>query len=89
MDLGFLPPDMSFFAISGTKRAGWYGPNGDSNAPLTGIMPSKTRVEQRADPSDLRRQQGVWGANYTHFVDVWVAWRLLQNNFGLDHTISV
>ena len=36
MDLGFLPENMQYFSISG--RAGFYGPKGDSNQPLTGIM---------------------------------------------------
>ena len=30
MDLGFLPPGMDYFSISG--RAAWYGPKGDSNS---------------------------------------------------------
>jgi hypothetical protein len=25
------------------------------------------------------------GAKYTHFVDLWVAYRYWQNKFGLDH----
>jgi hypothetical protein len=27
----------------------------------------------------------VWGAKYSHFVDLWVAYRYWQNKFGLDH----
>jgi hypothetical protein len=87
MDLGFLPPDMQFFAISG--RAGWYGPKGDSNAPLTGIMPSKTELNSEPIRLTFDASKAVWGAKYTHFVDVWVAWRYWQNKFGLDHTSSV
>lgn len=30
----------------------------------------------------------MWGPKYTHFVDVWVAYRDLQNRFGLDHKVS-
>jgi hypothetical protein len=30
----------------------------------------------------------MWGPKYTHFVDVWVAYRDLQNKFGLDHKVS-
>ena len=26
-----------------------------------------------------------WGPKYSHFVDVWVAYRYWQNKFGLDH----
>jgi hypothetical protein len=29
------------------------------------------------------------GAKYSHFVDVWVAYRYWQNKFGLDHNNSV
>jgi hypothetical protein len=29
------------------------------------------------------------GPKYTHFVDVWVAWRYWQNKFGLDHNASI
>jgi hypothetical protein len=28
------------------------------------------------------------GPKYTHFVDVWVAWRYWQNKFGLDHNAA-
>lgn len=87
MDLGFLPPDMQFFAISG--RAGWYGPKGDSNAPLTGIMPSKTELNSEPIRLTFDVSKAVYGAKYSHFVDVWVAWRYWQNKFGLDHTSSV
>ena len=87
MDLGFLPPDMQFFAISG--RAGWYGAKGDSNAPLTGIMPSKTELNSEPIRLTFDASKAIYGAKYTHFVDVWVAWRYWQNKFGLDHTSSV
>src|ERR1700692_1415135 len=87
MDLGFLPPDMQFFAISG--RAGWYGPKGDSNAPLTGIMPSKTEINSEPIRLTFDASKAFWGAKYTHFVDVWVAYRYWQNKFGLDHNSAV
>jgi hypothetical protein len=28
------------------------------------------------------------GPKYSHFVDVWVAYRYWQNKFGLDHNTS-
>jgi hypothetical protein len=87
MDLGFLPPDWTFFSISG--RAGWYGPKGDSNQPLTGIMPSKTELNSEPIRLTFDASKAFWGAKYTHFVDVWVAYRYWQNKFGLDHTSSV
>src|SRR6202045_166582 len=92
MDLGFLPPDMQFFAISG--RAGWYGPKGDQNAPLVGagvgINSTATKTELNSEPIRLTfdASKAVWGAKYTHFVDVWVAWRYWQNKFGLDHNAA-
>jgi hypothetical protein len=92
MDLGFLPPDMQFFAISG--RAGWYGPKGDQNSPLVGtgvgINSTATKTELNSEPIRLTfdASKAVYGAKYTHFVDVWVAWRYWQNKFGLDHNAA-
>ena len=54
------------------------GPDGSSPPPRS----SSTRT----DPSDLRRfSKAFWGPKYSHFVDVWVAYRYWQNKFGLDH----
>src|SRR5882724_8869945 len=92
MDLGFLPPDMQFFAISG--RAGWYGPKGDQNAPLVGtgvgFNSTATKTELNSEPIRLTfdASKAVYGAKYTHFVYVWVAWRYWQNKFGLDHNAA-
>ena len=92
MDLGFLPPDMQFFAISG--RAGWYGPKGDQNSPLVGtgvgINSTATKTELNSEPIRLTfdASKAVWGAKFAHFVDVWVAWRYWQNKFGLDHNAA-
>jgi hypothetical protein len=30
----------------------------------------------------------VWGAQYSHFVDVWVAYRYWRNKFGIDHSLA-
>src|ERR1700722_11656903 len=87
MDLGFLPENFQFFSISG--RAGFYGPKGDSNQPLTGIMPSKTEINSEPIRLTFDAAKAMWGAKYTHFVDLWVAYRYWQNKFGLDHTSSV
>jgi hypothetical protein len=87
MDLGFLPPDMQYFAISG--RAGFYGPKGDSNAPLTGIMPSKTEINSEPIRLTFDASKAIWGPKYSQFVTTWVAYRYWQNKFGLDHTSSV
>ncbi|HEY4282335.1 MAG TPA: hypothetical protein VGM62_04660 [Chthoniobacterales bacterium] len=89
MDLGFLPPDFQYFSISG--RAGWYGPKGNENAPL-GIAGggTATKTEFNSEPIRLTfdASKAIGGAKYSHFVDVWVAYRYWQNKFGLDHNAA-
>jgi hypothetical protein len=92
MDLGFLPENMQYFAISG--RAAWYGPKGDQNAPLVGTgvgrFSTATKTEFNSEPIRLTfdASKAVWGPKYTHFVDLWVAYRYWQNKFGLDHNAA-
>jgi hypothetical protein len=88
MDLGFLPPSMDYFSVSG--RLAWYGPKGSDTNPLpsnpaNNVFP--TKVEFNSEPIRLTfdASKAMWGAKYTHFVDVWVAYRYWQNKFGLDH----
>ncbi len=85
MDLGFLPPNMQYFSISG--RAGWYGKKGSESEPLAG---TSTAVELNSEPIRLTfdASKAIWGSKYSHFVDVWVAYRYWQNKFGLDHSAS-
>src|ERR1700738_931749 len=89
MALGFLPENMQYFAISG--RAGWYGPKGDSNAPLAGTgvgrFSTASKTELNSEPIRLTfdASKAFAGPKYSHFVDVWVAYRYWQNKFGLDH----
>jgi ABC-type Zn2+ transport system substrate-binding protein/surface adhesin len=83
MDLGFLPENAQFFSISG--RAGFYGPKGDSNAPLQTNTPSKTEINSEPIRLTFDASKAVMGSKYSHFVDVWVAYRYWQNKFGLDH----
>jgi hypothetical protein len=85
MDLGFLPPGMQFFSISG--RAAWYGQKGYENNPLPGV---KTAVEFNSEPIRLTldASKAIWGDKYSHFIDVWVAYRYWQNKFGIDHKLS-
>ena len=85
MDLGFLPPNMQFFSISG--RAGWYGEKGYENNPLPGV---KTAIELNSEPIRLTldASKAFMGDKYSHFVDVWVAYRYWQNKFGIDHNAS-
>ncbi len=76
MDLGFLPPSMQFFSISG--RAGWYGKKGDQNAPLVGLgvgpFSTATAVAFNSEPIRLTfdASKAVMGPKYSHFVDLWV-----------------
>jgi len=89
MDLGFLPPSMQFFSISG--RAGWYGPKGDSNGlPALsgpGRFSTASKTEFNSEPIRLTfdASKAFIGPKYSHFVDLWVAYRYWQNKFGLDH----
>ena len=86
MDLGFLPENMQFWSISG--RLAWYGPKGNQNAPL-GIASggTATKTEFNSEPIRLTfdASKAFMGPKYSHFVDVWVAYRYWQNKFGLDH----
>jgi hypothetical protein len=90
MDLGFLPESMQYFSISG--RAGWYGRKGTETNPLPYAFPGNinTAVEFNSEPIRLTfdASKAIWGAKYTHFVDVWVAYRYWQNKFGIDHKLS-
>jgi hypothetical protein len=82
MDLGFLPESVRYFSISG--RAGWIGPKGSQNEPAPG---TPTAIEFNSEPIRLTfdASKAAWGAKYSHFVDVWVAYRYWQNKFGYDH----
>lgn len=92
MDLGFLPENMQYFSISG--RAGWYGPKGDSNSlPFLsgpGRFSTASVTELNSEPIRLTfdASKAFMGAKYSHFVDVWVAYRYWQNKFGLDHNAT-
>lgn len=81
MDLGFLP---EFLPLSISGRATLIGPKG----PGTSVPGTVTRaIEFFSEPARLTldASKAVWGAKYSHFVDVWVAYRYWQNKFGLDH----
>lgn len=90
MDLGFLPESMQFFAISG--RAAWYGKKGAENNPLPIAPPFNvsTGVEFNSEPIRLTfdASKAIWGPKWSHYVDLWVAYRYWQNKFGLDHAKS-
>jgi hypothetical protein len=92
MDLGFLPENFQFFSVSG--RAAWYGPKGDSNGlPALsgpGRFSTASKTEFNSEPIRLTfdASKAFSGPKYSHFVDVWVAYRYWQNKFGLDHAAT-
>jgi hypothetical protein len=92
MDLGFFPENMQFFSISG--RLAWYGPKGDSNSlPFLsgpGRLSTASKTEFNSEPIRLTfdASKAFAGPKYSHFVDVWVAYRYWQNKFGLDHNAT-
>ena len=89
MDLGFLPLRMQYYSIS--SRASFYGPKGNQYAPL-GIASGgrATKLEINTEPIRLTFDAGkaFAGPTYSHFVDVWVAYRFWQNKYGLDVNAS-
>jgi hypothetical protein len=85
MDLGFLP-DYLPLAISG--RASFYGPKGSQNSPLTTGNQTTTEILSEPIRLTLDASKMAWGPKYSHFVDVWVAYRYWQNKYGLDHSTS-
>ncbi|MCK1305800.1 hypothetical protein [Bradyrhizobium sp. 45] len=92
MDLGFLPPSLQYFSISG--RAAWYGPKGDANGlPAfsgSGPLSTATKVEFNSEPIRLTfdASKAALGEKYTHFVDLWIAYRYWQNKYGFDHNAT-
>lgn len=91
MDLGFLPPNMQYFSISG--RAAWYGKKGSDTEPLpvsvaNGVYPTKVEFNSEPIRLTLDASKAIWGEKYSHFVDVWVAYRYWQNKFGNDHNLA-
>jgi hypothetical protein len=92
MDLGFLPENMQYFAISG--RAAWYGPKGDSNGlpAFSGVgrFSNASKTEFNSEPIRLTfdASKAFAGPKYSQFVTTWVAYRYWQNKFGLDHNAT-
>jgi hypothetical protein len=89
MDLGFLPSNMQYFAVSG--RAGFYGPKGNENAPLGlagGGTATKTEINSEPIRLTFDASKAFWGPKYSQFVTTWVAYRYWQNKFGLDHNAA-
>jgi hypothetical protein len=84
MDLGFLPESVRYFAVSG--RAGFYGPKGAGAASDVIPASNNTKMEINSEPIRLTfdASKALMGSKYSHFVDVWVAYRYWDNKFGLD-----
>jgi len=85
MDLGFLPENLQYFAISG--RAGFYGPKGNQNAPLgvaAGGVATATEINSEPIRLTFDASKAFWGPKYAQFVTTWVAYRYWKNKFGLD-----
>ena len=49
------------------------------------MRPSKTEINSEPIRLTFDASKALWGPKYSHFVDVWVAYRYWQNKFGLDH----
>jgi hypothetical protein len=84
MDLGFLP---EYLPLSISGRAAWYGPKGPGTS-VPGTLNRKLELNSEPIRLTLDASRAVWGARYSHFVDVWVAYRYWQNKFGLDHNAA-
>jgi nucleoside-specific outer membrane channel protein Tsx len=86
IDLGFLP---EYLPLSVSGRAGWYGPKGTGTSlAIPGNIPTKVELNSEPIRLTLDASKIFWGPKYSHFVDVWVAYRYWQNKFGLDHNNS-
>jgi hypothetical protein len=95
MDLGFLPESVRYFSVAG--RASWTGKMGPEGSPLPyNPLPvaapanSMTAVQFNSEPIRLTfdASKAVWGPKYSHYVDLWVAYRYWQNKYGFDHNVS-
>ena len=86
MDLGFLPEQINYFSVSG--RAGFYGPKGSGSTGSAVQSFNNTAIEINSEPIrltfDASKAFYPGGIKYSHFLDVWVAYRFWENKFGLD-----
>jgi hypothetical protein len=84
MDLGFLPESINYFSVSG--RAGFYGPKGTGAANGIVAPSNNTAIEINSEPIRLTfdASKAIYGIKYSHFLDLWVAYRFWENKFGLD-----
>ena len=75
IDLGFLPPGLQYFAVSG--RAGFYGPKGTGAAAGVVAPYYETKTEIKTEPVRLTFDAGkaFWGQKYSQLVQLFVAYR--------------
>jgi hypothetical protein len=88
MDLGFLP---DYLPLSVSGRLTLIGPKGPQADPIPASLSNvQTKIEINSEPIRLTydASKAMWGKKYSHFLDVWVAYRYWQNKFGLDHANS-
>ncbi len=89
MDLGFLPESLPL-SISG--RVAVIGPKGQvadpSAVPYAIVPPTKTEIISEPIRVTLDASKLLWGPQYSHFTDVWVAYKYRQNILGLDHALT-
>lgn len=81
MDLGFLPPEYSYFAISG------YFTYRGAKGPLYGLPGMEsTKPEIISEPIRLTFDAGkaLWGNKWTHELDLWTAYRYGRNQYGYN-----
>ncbi|TWB87806.1 hypothetical protein FBZ93_120104 [Bradyrhizobium macuxiense] len=86
MDLGFLPPSLQYFAISGRAVVrGADGTGGYNRNPAYDHV-----VGYALEPIRLTLDAGklFWGPQYAHLVDVWAAWRYDRNITGFNPSVD-
>ncbi|MBB4262802.1 MULTISPECIES: hypothetical protein [unclassified Bradyrhizobium] len=90
MPLGFLPESIPL-SVSGNFTI--IGPMGRGAKP--GVLPAAliapTITEYNGEPVRLTLDASkvLWGPKYSHFVDVWVAYKYWRNLLGLDDTSNL
>jgi hypothetical protein len=89
MDLGFLPENVRYFAISG--RASIRGGDGNGGYGPYNRNPLYNRaVGYSTEPIRLTFDGGsyFWGQKYAHLVDLWAAWRYDYNISGFNEALD-
>ncbi|MCA1457069.1 hypothetical protein I6F35_28280 [Bradyrhizobium sp. BRP22] len=89
MDLGFLP---DYLPLSISGRYFIFGPMGTGAKPgsLPAVFMPETKMEFNGEPIRLTLDFSklVWGPQYSHFTDVWIAYKYRYNTYGFDNKTS-